>query len=84
MKPLPATYLEHLATYDAPLLRAARDNAAGLRSTGRSNRSATELIQSDETCELMVMCRFGAMLALVTAHHPGPSWHFGPETAAFV
>ncbi len=32
MKPLPATYLEHLAGYDAPLLKAARDNAAELRS----------------------------------------------------
>ncbi len=71
MKPLPATYLEHLAADDAPLLRAARDNASELRSTGRSNRSAPELIQSDESCELIVMRRFDAMLALLTGHrHP--------------
>jgi len=72
MKPLPATYLEHLAAYDAPLLKAARDNAAELRSTGQTDLSAPELIQSDKNFEPIVTRQIDALLANTSRKHRIP------------
>jgi hypothetical protein len=73
MKPLPATYLEHLAAYDAPLLKAARDNAAELRSTGEAAElSATDEIRSDKNFEPIVLRRIEALLANTSKKHRIP------------
>jgi hypothetical protein len=73
MKPLPATYLEHLAAYDAPLLKAARDNAAALRSTGQvATASVTDMIQSDKNYEALIARRIDALLAATSKKHRIP------------
>lgn len=73
MKPLPATYLEHLAAYDAPLLKAARDNAAVLRSNGQATDiSLTDMIRSDKNFEPIVDRRIEALLANTSKKHRIP------------
>lgn len=73
MKPLPATYLEHLAAYDGPLLRAARDHASELRSTGEAGElSASDLILSDSGFEPIVARRIETMLANTSKQHRIP------------
>lgn len=73
MMPLPATYLEHLAAYDAPLLKAARDNTAELRSNGQgADISPTDMIRSDQNFEAIVARRIKALLANTSKKHRIP------------
>ena len=73
MKPLPATYLEHLAAYDAPLLKAARDHATELRSIGDAAQlTASELIGSDKSFEPIVSGRIEAILKKTSEKHGIP------------
>jgi len=70
MKPLPATYLEHLAAYDAPLLRAARDNALEIKAAGNAEQpTASELVQSEKTFEEIISRRLDGVLKNTSKKH---------------